>query len=461
MRAVALAEETRGEVVVVTDLQERAMPDSWVPPKGTTIVLVDVGGGQDNAGVTRVWTSERFPLAGRPVRVSAEFANWGAGPVTRTAVLELGTRHEEKVVSLPAKGRARVEFETAYADSGPVGARVELRSDSLGADDSRWLAVVPLRQVKVLVVESPAVPARYLVDALGQDTLALFRLSVIQQAEFGRHDPRDYGLVVVTDAAALGRSDWTRLSFHVQSGGAALVLAGTAPEDSGAGFGLVRFAGTARSGGFAVVTEVDTAHAALAMLTHGDLEAARFFTRARIEPVGGRVLARLSDGSPLLVESHEGRLVVGAFGPVPEQTDLVYKAAFVPLVHRLLASLANARLGHEYSVGDTVRMTLDRSQPVEVQTPERRVMVQPTPGRGRPEVVFAAAGVPGIYAVADVPVAVNVDAAEGDLSRADVRLLSGQGYEIRTEAGSRTSDLSQVALYLAALAFALEMILLI
>ena len=475
--AVAAAQGAQARVIVVTDLQERALPDTWKPPKDVKLVLLDVGSDRvDNAGIERAYTADRFPLAGRPVRIKADLANYGANEATRTAVLSFGQRREEKVVSIPAHGRLTVEFETAYTETAPGMARVELRSDSLAADDARWLAVTPLERVRTLIVQSAAVPARFLTDALGMDSTALFQLNVINVAEFGRVDARDYGLVVLTDAAALGRADWTRLGFLLQARGAALLMAGTAPADSEVGQGLVRFTGQrglghdpksqadfghVPSSGFVSVSELDSTHPAVELLRLKDFADARFFTHARFDPAGGRVLARLVDGDPLMFEAADGRLMVWAFAPVPEQTDLVYKAAFVPLLHRTMASLASLRLRSDYLVGDTIRMSVDGAGPVEVVTPELSYQVEPGTGKGRPEVVFTNTGVPGAYAVGRQPVAVNVLAAEGDLTRVTAKRLAELGYEVRPDAGTGGSDLTQTVLWLAALAFALEMLLLL
>lgn len=462
--AAQAAQGAQAGVIVVTDLQARALPDTWRPTRGTRFLLLDVGSdGFDNAGIEKTYTAERFPLAGRPARIKADLANYGAGEATRTAVLSFGSRREEKVVSIPARGRVTVEFETAYVDTAPGIVKVELRSDSLEVDDTRWLAVTPLRRVRTLVVQSAAVPARFLVDALGMDSTALFQLNVIDVAGFGRVDARDYGLVVITDAAALGRADWARLGFVLQARGAALLMAGTAPADPEAGQGLVRFLGQSGGAnrGFVSVTELDSTHPALELLRQKDFADARFFAHARFDPAAGRVIARLVDGDPLMFEAADGRLLVWAFAPVPVQTDLVYKATFVPLLHRTMASLASLRLRTGYLVGDTIRMSVDGAGPVEVVTPDLSYQVEPGAGKGRPEVVFTHTETPGAYAVGGQPVAVNVLAAEGDLTRVPAKRLAELGYDVRSDVGKGGSDLTQASLWLAALAFALEMLLLL
>jgi hypothetical protein len=468
-RAVDLARPARADVAVVTDLQARAVPTDWRPPADIPVLLLSVAPpGEENAGVSRVYTEDRFPVAGRATRIKAEVANYGARPATRTALLTLDDRREEQAVTIKPRSPATLTFESVLTDSGYHVARVELRSDSLAPDNTRWLAVYQPRRLSVLVVESPAAPARYLTDALGADSLSVFSLTTIGAAEFGRYDPRRFAAVVVTDAAALGRPDWTRLGFFLQSGGSALVMFAAPPAESSLLAGRLRFAGTSRPAGFVSITSADTAHPILEGLKTADLSAAKFFAHARVEAPGARVLARLSDGEPQMLDSDNGRLVIWTFSAVPEFTDLVFKAAFVPLLHRTLLYLTSGELRSDYLVGDTIRAPVEGSGPVSVSTPDGRVVATPEPGTGRPQVVLSRTSTPGIYRVGARPYAVNVVAAEGDLTQLPADSLRKLGYEVLAASANRqssiydrkSSDLSPALLWLAALAFATELLLL-
>ena len=468
-KAVELAKPARAEVAVVTDLQARALPADWQPQADVPITLFAVSDpGGENAGITRLYTEDRFPVAGRATRIKADLANHGSRPATRTAILTIGDRREEQAVAIKPHSTATVTFETALADSGYHVAEVELRTDSLEPDNRRWLAVYQPRRLAVLVVESRAAPARYLADALGTDSSSVLGLTVVSAAEFGRHDPRWFATVVITDAAALNRSDWTRLGFYLQSGGSALVMIGTPPSDSSFLGDRVRLRGQSRPAGFVSVASADTTHPAMEVFGPSDLSAARFSAHARLDPGSGRVLARLSDGEPLMIDSENGRLVTWAFAVTPKFTDLMYKAAFVPLLHRTLLYLASAPIRTEYTVGDTVRAPVSGSDPVAVSTPDSRILETPEPGTGRPEVVLPRTRTPGIYRVGDRSYAVNVFAAEGDLTPASVDALRKQGYQVRTAAtgdqspvaGRQSSDLTPALLWLAAIAFAAELLIL-
>jgi hypothetical protein len=468
-RAVEMAKPAHAEVAVVTDLQVRAIPSNWRPPPDVPVLLVSVAAPDgDNAGVARLYTEDRFPVAGRATRIKADLANYGPHPASRSAVLTLDDRREEQAVAIKPHSSATITFETALADSGYHVATVELRGDSLEADNTRWLAAYQPRRLSILVVESPAAPTRYLADALGTDSASVFSLTTIPATEFGRYDPRRFATVVITDAAALSRPDWTRLGFFLQSGGSALVMFGSPPSDSSLLAGRIRFLGSSRPAGFVSVASMDTTHPVLEILGAGDLSAARFFAHARLAPTGGRVLARLSDGEPLMIDSENGHLVTWAFTAEPEFTDLVFKAAFVPLLHRTLLYLASGELHSDYLVGDTIRAPVAGSSPVSVSTPTGRVLLTPEPGGGSAEVVITQTRQPGIYRVGERPYAVNVLAAEGDLTQASADALRKQGYQVLFASANqqstiynlKSSDLSPLLLWLAAFAFAAELLIL-
>jgi hypothetical protein len=461
-RAAELAGPVRGEIAVVFDRQAHALPDTWRPPVDVAASCYVVGSpGFENAGVTGVRTEDPFPVTGRAVRIKADFRNYSAQTVTRTAMLMLDGRREEKAVSLGPGATASVVFDAASADSGFHVAKVELRSDSLAADDTRWLVFRQPRRLRLLVVESPAAPARYVVNALGSDSASLFDAAVISASGFSSLDPRRFDAVVLTDAAALGRADWTRLSYYLQSGGSALVMAGRAPADSVVLEGRLRFHSSVLGTGFLTVARIDTTHPALAGLGRTDLGAARFTSAVRLDRIGDRALAELTDGSPLIVEGYDGRLVAWAFSAAPDYTDLVYKAAFVPLLHRTVLGLAGAQLRMQYAVGDTIRLGIAGLNAVPVVSPSGRFQLTPETGTGRPQAVVTRTALPGIYEVGRTPVAVNVAPVEGDIGTASDADLARLGFSLRSGTGGATSDLAPLLLLLAAAAFAAELLLLV
>lgn len=449
-----------GVVVIITDLQERALPPGVSTRQGIEVLIIDVGTVAANATVVKVKPERRFVMPGLPTRLTATFVHHGPTPAVRTAVLSCGETREEHVVTLRSGVRTGLTFDAVFTEPGSITGSVSLLADSLTVDDVRWFAFTLGRQVEVLVIESQAVPASYISAALGGDTAALFRLTIVSAADAGRQDFRRYGAVVVTDASALRNADWDRLDFFLRSGGAALVMCGPVAPTSGFER-YCRFLGAALPAGFVTITEYDTLNPILGLLREGDLTAARFLRHARLAPGANRVLARFSDGNPALLAASDVRLAVWPFSPLPEHGDLVYRSAFVPLLHRTLVELSLAPLQDEFFVGDTVRLRVTSSEPLMLSTPGGNIAITPDADL---RIVVTATHRPGIYRAGATPTlafAVNPDPDESDLTRADPTRLAARGLRLLPpEATGNARELTTLSLWLAAAAFALELLLL-
>ncbi len=157
----------------------------------------------------------------------------------------------------------------------------------------------------------------------------------------------------------------------------------------------------------------------------------------------GTVAASLPGGEPLVVSG--GNRVVVASSADPSDSDLMYKSAFVPLVHRLiLGGLAPLIIG-PLAVGD--HSGFDR----------------PAFGPGgEPVNPGQRFNLPGFYAVAGETVAVNVTVEEGNLT-----IISGamadrlNVVEIDPDRQSGIGDLSRIALIAALAMILLEQVLLV
>ncbi len=468
-QATILAESLHASVTAITDLQDRAIPLDWHPPAGVSITLNDVGTRAfDNAGISRLYPEDPFAAAGRPVRIRADIVNHGEKEITRTAVLSLGGQREERVLKIPAQGRRTITFETTISKPGTHIGHLELRSDSLSTDDARHLALLLPEKTRILIVESDRVPGRYVKDALTADTTAQFQVELINVTEFSRRDPRNYQVVVITDASALKAPDLSRLDFHLRSGGAGLLMVGPVPTGTVNIGGYVQSLGFARPAGFVSVTRADTTHPILEKVGLSALSSVRIWQHSRLDPKENLVLARLADQDPLILESPAHRLIIWAIGPTPEFSDLVYKAAFVPLLHRTVSYLAQTRLRTDYFVGDTIRFRLDNLSTVVVKTPKGRIRLEPTIEHGQATLTLTQTLMPGIYAIESegingqpLAVAVNPLAEEGDLTQASYDRLVSQGLHVRSDKLPPSADLTIPLLYIAAAAFAAELLLLL
>jgi len=259
--ALGLAAERAGKagarLVVITDLQRRAMPDSW-PRLSPAPVVHDAGTQQvENVGVSGL---TMLPGA---ATVAVEVTNFGTRPARRTLTLAGDVR----VLELPAGGREVIEFAPQLPSAGPGLISAGLGRDSLAIDDTRYLVVPEHGLARVLLVESSDTVS-YLRRALSADSSAGLELHAVSPSAFGRQNLERYDIVIVADPAALKPADWNRFDFFLRAGGAGWLFldAGARPEGRPA---YARSSGPARpSSGFFSVREPGVAHPLTAALGH-------------------------------------------------------------------------------------------------------------------------------------------------------------------------------------------------
>jgi hypothetical protein len=229
--------------------------------------------------------------------------------------------------------------------------------------------------------------------------------------------------VVVTDAGLLGSGEVAALADYVQNGGRALLALG--PRS--AGLATVPVSGeTLRAGqqlGAAAtvsIGEIDTAHPAL----HGldDLRSAKFTRYVAVEPgAEDRVLIRLDDGAPLLLERPlgAGRVLLFTSSLDREWNDLPVQPVYVPFI----AGLANHLLGgagftSEADLGSTLAVRALGLAGGQIFDPRGQKALGL--GAGSEDVLLDQVGFYEVVGGGNTElVAVNFDPREADLTRVD------------------------------------------
>lgn len=480
-RGLSIAESLRAQVIAVTDLQERALPEDLKLPPKVELILEDVvspfGSGRgtgrepanDNAAIVRLYPAGGGVVPGRPNQLCADLVNYSEKKTVRTLTLEVEGRRETRMLELNPGGRLTYTFETQLVQPGTYICRAEISPDSLPVDDARWLVVNLGNAIPVLVVESERVSGRYLVSALSADSAAGFSVAVTGITALSRENLTQYQVVICTDPAALRAADWNRLEHFVRAGGACLFLAGEGFASAAGAGNWVEATSTARLSGFVSLQTLDTTHPAFWRLQPAMFSSVHIWRRPLLKVRQGRVLASFSDGSPAVCESPDGRSIVWAIAPVPEFSDLVYRAVFVPLLHQTVAYLSQSFRQTEFAAGDTIRLNVGEAVAVTVVSPEARTVTQPVLEGGQVWAVWKNTRIPGVYSFIwegargekkEASVAVNPLAEEGDLRRARPERLASRGYKVRPVGSSYAADLSVPLLFLAAAAFCVEMLLL-
>jgi hypothetical protein len=264
-------------------------------------------------------------------------------------------------VEIPADGRATVEFQPLDVPYGLNHCAVTIDSaDGFPADDISLFAVKRSDPERVLFVH-PASDARsplYFGAALAAANQASFTLQSIDSEKSADVDPGKYAFVVLSDAVALPSIFENALLQYVRRGGSVLIATGTSAAHHAR---IPIFGGTSSDAhsysraGYATVGETDLTHPVLNEASgKADTDAAskdaagwadlKIYYAAAVDPAQARVIARLTDGTPLLMEKQvgEGHVLLFASGLDNLTNDLPVRPAFVPFVDRTARYLSGS-----------------------------------------------------------------------------------------------------------------------
>jgi len=369
----ALVETVRTPVVLhlFSDMQKTGMPanfaDMQLPPN-VTVVLHPFGTSPPSPN----WTVESVhapaqladPKDPKKSRVQAVIAGYGTPAATKTvSLLVNGKTVATRKVEIPPDGRATVEFEPLDVPYGlnQCGVKIDA-ADGFPADDASLFAVKRSDPERVLFVHQPgdARSALYFGAALAAATQASFNLQPIDSEKSTDIDPSKYAFVVLSDTLALPSIFENALVRYVRSGGNVLIAAGTSATHHAR---IPIFGGYSSDthsyarDGYATVGETDLTHPLFQSMTNenpgNDAPGAntnagwtdlKVYEVSRVDAAQARVIVRLTDQTPLLMEKQvgEGRVLLLASGLDNLTNDLPVQPAFVPFVDRAARYLAGS-----------------------------------------------------------------------------------------------------------------------
>jgi hypothetical protein len=387
LRTLSESTKTPLEVHLVSDLQKSGMPPGFQDlrlDQDTDIVFHPVGKVQPNWAVENVIAPQRVYDPKR-VRISATVTGFSAPAATRTVTLLMnGKTIQSKSVMVPENGRGSAEF-TGLDQASYGFNRCEIRidsADSLPADDRYAFSVERTDPKKVLFVDDGQHPQaqEFFRAALNATDDAAFQLEALRPDVAATADLSKYAVVVLNDLGSVPSSLDQSLTRYVTAGGslfesigAASVALTRAPVLDEAIEGT-RYA--SREGErFYTVSELDTGHDVIKSVERFD--GVRIFLVANVGATKSRVLARLSNGTPLVLERKVGEGKVLAFtsdfGAV--NNDLPKHNAWVPFVQKSVAYLGGSGSAEQptnLSVGEYVELRTgnEKGAQAEVQDPD-------------------------------------------------------------------------------------------
>ena len=393
----------RGTIVIVTDLQETGWDagDRATVPDGTRVEIADVGPLPPNLSVVSV-----RPMADRIV---ATIRNTGSRARDVRAHLAIdGRQAGDAVASVGPNQVADVTF--AGAPTG-TGAAVSVDDPSgIQADNVRYAVIGRGGMATVGVLTSTGDVAReafYVEQALAaggpQAGYQAVPLSGAKLASMRDDQIAGHAALILLSTRGLERHGRELIANYIRAGGGLLIAAG--PDVDGDVIADVLGPGVtlriaAPPGGKSVdrsLAPADLRHPVFRPFASNaaTLGLARFRNASRIDGTGCQTVARFTTGEAAVIDcaSDEGRSLVIASDLDNRGNDFPVHATFVPFLHEAVRYLASAK-----------------SHPSDLLVADAPAGVAPRPGvvsltDNRQEGAAAR------------PVAINVDAREGDPAR--------------------------------------------
>jgi len=387
LRSLAEAAPTPIELHLVSDLQKSDMPPSFqemtLPPKTTLVVHPVVKEAAPN------WTVESVNAPGqvwdpKKAQVQAVVAGFHTPAATRTVSLVVnGNSIATRSVSVPANGRATVEFDSLDVPYGFSRCEVRIDSaDSLPADDRFLFSVERSDPRRVLFIHeaSDTRSPLYFGSALNSAAEGVFAMDTRTVDQASNTQPSEYVLVVLSDVLSLPSAFEESLRDYVRGGGSVLVALGPSaarrpriPVFGGNILSSRNYSGSTQR--FLTVGEVDPTYPSIAKADRwANVE---FYFATEADTSGARVIARLTDGTPLLVEKKlsEGRVLLFTSGLDNLTNDFPLHPIFVPFVEQTARYLSRLERRVGSSVVDSffeLRSDKDHAASVEVIDPDGR-----------------------------------------------------------------------------------------
>ena len=385
----SLAESMHGpiEVRLFSDMQKSDMPASFAElalPPGVTLVLHPVvKGTEPNWAVesvhapSRVWDPKK-------ARVDAVIAGYQTQAATRTVSLVVnGKTVTSRSVEVPAGGRASVEFQSLDV---PYGfSRCEVRIDSadvLPADDAYQFAVERSDPQRVLFIhESPdSRSPLFFGAALGSATESSFSFDPVTVERVPGIELSKYAFVVLSDVVSLPLQFENDLLRYVRGGGGLLIAAGTSAGHRSPvpvfGDNILATHDYSRDGArFLTVGETDSSHPS--MEDGGRWAGVKFYYAVSVDSSSSRVVARLTDQTPMLLDKKigEGHALLFASGLDDLTNDLPVQPIFVPFVKQTALYLSGTADRSGSRLVDSfleLRTTKEQAVSVEIVDPAGR-----------------------------------------------------------------------------------------
>jgi len=387
VRSLAESVHTPIELHLFSDMQRANMPANFselaLPANVTLVLHPAVKNPVPN------WTVESVNAPGqvwdpKKARVQAVIAGYDTPAATRTVSLVVnGKTIGTNTVQVPANGRATVNFQTLDVPYGFSRCEVKIDSaDAFPADDENLFAVERSDPERVLFVHESGDrrSALYFSAALTAAAESAFTLQSVPVEQLNATDPSKFAFVVLSDVVSLPATFASDLDRYVRGGGSVLIAAGTNAGRTGRipVFGdriLDSHYYSRDSGGYLTVGDSDPSHPSTAKSARW--AGVKFYYATIVDASNSRVVARLTDQTPVLLDKKigEGRVLLLASGLDNLTNDFPLNPVFVPFVEQTARYLSGTESRSGSRLVDSyleLRTAKEQADGVEVVDPNGR-----------------------------------------------------------------------------------------
>src|SRR5579864_1521620 len=346
LRSIAQGAHMPVEAHLFSDMQKSSWPSNFADARlaeGTHLVFHPAADKKlPNFAVETVNAPRRL-YDPKKVRIQATIAGYGTPKALKNVALVLnGKEIASKQVEVPAGGRASVEFLTLDAPYGMNRGEIRITpADDFPSDDLIYFSIERADPRRILFVHEDRNrrDLLYYQTALDASTEAAFVLEPVTVDQVANVSPSKYAVVVLSDVASLPGAFEGALQKYVRGGGAVLIALGrmsaTHPRVPIFDQAIDETRYAPREGErFQTVASVDPSHPAVRRDHQWDT--VKFYQSVHVEPGKSKVVARLSDNTPLLLEKQigEGRVLVFASTFDNISNDFPLHASFVPFIEQ-------------------------------------------------------------------------------------------------------------------------------
>ncbi|MDZ4801962.1 MAG: VWA domain-containing protein, partial [Bryobacteraceae bacterium] len=374
------------EAHVISDMQLTSMPTPFAElaiPPSTKLQLHAVADKREPNWFVESVNAPRSIFQPKKVRIQAVVGGAGTPPGELPVELAInGKVLETKKVTLTESGRATLEFFLPEAAYGLNRGEIRIPAkDSLAADDRFPFSIERKESSRILIVHDSrsSRAATYAAAAIESVPDAGYTVESLTSDQASNVAPSKFSSVILSDVGTLPASLESALNEYVKQGGGVFVALGSSTIARGkvplTGETIRDARYASREGErFLTAGQVDKTHPAAARA--GTLDEVRFYQISNVTTdKSARIIAKLSDGTPLMYERKigEGKVLVLTSTLDNVANDLPLHASFVPLMEQSAHYLSGFDpVPADYSVDSfaELRSARDAGSAVDVLDPD-------------------------------------------------------------------------------------------